>query len=87
MIDTHQITLSHDEALVLFEFFSRFQDTDQLVPRNNAEYLGICRIAAQLEDALSEPFRADYDVLLKQAQSRVAGGYEGLGPGVVPQKA
>lgn len=33
-----QIKLTHDEAIVLFEFFSRFSDTDELKLQGNFLY-------------------------------------------------
>jgi hypothetical protein len=77
------LTISHDEALVLFELFARFADTDQLILHHNAEFVALSRISAQLDKSLVEPFSSDYALLLSQAQSRVAAGYEGLAPGVV----
>jgi hypothetical protein len=76
------ITLSHDEAPVLFEFFSRFQDSDEFSLRHNAEFLAFCRIAAQLDKSLVEMFRPNYSELLRAARERIALGYEGLAPGV-----
>ena len=78
------ITLSKDEALVLFEFFARFDDNNQFVLRNNAEYLAFSKISGQLQKALTEPFNPNYQVILHAAQSRLADGYEGLAPGVNP---
>lgn len=77
------ITLSQDEALVLFEFFGRFcEDDDDFTLRHTAEYLAFMRIAAQLDKALLKPFRPEYAELLQAARERIAGGYEGPAPGV-----
>ena len=76
------IRLSRDESLVLFEFFSRFDDSDDFTLRHNAEYLAFCRLSAQLDKSLVEPFRPDYAELLQAARERIAAGYEGLAPGV-----
>lgn len=43
------ITLSHDEALVLFEFFARFADNDDFTLRNNAEFIAFSKLAGQLD--------------------------------------
>ena len=75
------LTLSHDQALVLFEFFARFQDTDRLEFAHAAEYLAICRVSAQLDKALVEPFAPEYAKLLAGARARVAAGHEGAYPG------
>jgi len=76
------IRLSHDEALVLFDFFSRFDDSDDFTLRHNAEYLAFSRHSAQLDTALVEPFRPEYAELLRAARERIAAGYEGIAPGV-----
>jgi hypothetical protein len=83
MSDSVTITLSHEEALVLFEFFARFDDSDDFTLRNTAEYLAFSRISAQLDKSLVEPFNPDYTALLKAARDRLAEGYEGRAPGVV----
>jgi len=76
------IHLSKDEALVLFELLSRFQETDNLCLKNNAEFVALSRVSGQLDKALLEPFMANYTALLAAAQARVAEGFEGLAPGV-----
>jgi len=76
------IKLSRDEALVLFEFFARFDRNHDFTLRHNAEYLAFSRISGQLDKALTEPFRAEYANLLRVARERIAEGYEGLAPGV-----
>ena len=59
MSENINITLSHDEALVLFEFFSRFcDDHDDFTLRHTAEYLAFMKMSAQLDKALVEPFQS-----------------------------
>lgn len=83
MSENVTITLSHDEALVLFEFFSRFcEEDDDFTLRHTAEYLAFMRVAAQLDKAIVEPFRPEYAELLQAARDRIAVGYEGPAPGV-----
>ena len=77
------ITLSRDEALVLFEFFARFDEKDDFTMRNIAEYLALMRISTQLDKALVEPFKPNYIELLNAARERLASGYIGNAPGVV----
>lgn len=62
MAENVTITLSHDEALVLFELFSRFceHDKEEFTMRHTAEYLAFMRISAQLDKALVEPFLPEY---------------------------
>ena len=69
---------------MLSDFFYRFQTTDALTLRNNAEFVALSRISAQLDRALVEPFQPDYVQSVHAARQRVAGDYEGLAPGVVP---
>lgn len=79
--------LSRDEALVLFEFFARFDEDDLFRLRNNAEFIAFMRVAGQLEKALGEPFQSNYDELLASARARLAEGYQGLAPGVEPNES
>ena len=83
MSDKITITLSRDEGLVLFEFFSRFCDGgDDFTLRHTAEYLAFMRLSAQLDTMFVEPFDPKYDDLLRAARDRIAAGYEGKAPGV-----
>jgi len=84
---THLVMLSHDEALVLCDFFGRFQQSNEFVLRHNAEFVAFSSISAQLDKALVEPFHANYNELVAAARRRVAGDYEGLAPGVVSNDA
>lgn len=81
------IKLSHDEALVLFEFFTRFADNNVFTMRHNAEYIAFCHIAAQLDTSLIEMFDPNYFDLLQAACERIAGNYEGHAPGVTSDGA
>jgi len=83
MSENIAITVTHDEALVLFEFFSRFGDTDDFRLRNNAEFVAFMRISAQLDKSISDMFKPNYSELLHAARERIAGDYEGLAPGVM----
>ena len=82
MSQNKTITLSHDEALVLFEFFSRFDDSDDFTLRHTAEYLAFMRMSAQLDKMFVEPFDPKYKDLLRAARDRITAGYEGKAPGV-----
>ena len=75
------LTLTPDEALVLFEFFSRWDESDQLAFGHAAGYLVLVRIAAQLEKGLVEPFSPAYRDLLEAARTRLAEGIGGEYPG------
>jgi len=76
------VELSQDEALVLFEFFARFSETNEFRLKNNAEFVAFSKLAGQLEAELVAPFQANYDVLLEQAYVRLAAGFDGKAPGV-----
>jgi hypothetical protein len=80
------LTISRDEALVLFELLSRVADTNGLELHHNSEFLALSKLSSQLEKSLAEPFMPNYTEVLDQARSRVASGYEGLAPGVVQAK-
>lgn len=84
-MNTIEISLSRDEAVVLFEFFARFSDTDEFRLRNNAEFCAFSRMAGQLQTTLTEMFDPEYAELLEAARMRLAGDYEGLAPGVEPK--
>jgi hypothetical protein len=65
------ITLSRDEALVLFEFLSRFTEQQQLDIRDQAEQRVLWDIQADLESALPEPLAHDYDQLVQKARESI----------------
>ena len=65
------ITLSRDEALVLFEFLSRFTEKQQLDIRDQAEQRVLWEILAGLESALPEPLAHDYDEQLQRARESI----------------
>ena len=75
------IELTRDQALVLFEFLARFQETNELAFAHVAEFRALNRIGAQLDTALVEMFCPDYRELLDSARARVAEGWEGDFPG------
>lgn len=70
----HHIELTADEALVLSDFLSRFQDTNRLEFAHVSEFLALNRISAVLDKALVEPFKSDYKSLVERARERVAVG-------------
>ena len=65
------ITLSRNEALVLFEFLSRFTDQQQLDIREQAEQRVLWDLHADLESALPEPLAHDYDQHLQRARESI----------------
>ena len=84
MLDIVELRLSQDQALVLSELFSRFEATNLLNLKSNAEFIALSEVAAQIQCAVVQPLRRDYKQLLAEATSRLAAGYEGTAPGVEP---
>ena len=66
-----RIELSQDEALVLFDFLSRFDADDDLRVEDRAEEVVLWRMLAVLEKSLVEPFMPEYRSLLLEARGRV----------------
>jgi hypothetical protein len=62
----YTLKLTEDQALVLFEFFSRFDDTDRLEFVHPAEYLALMRVSAQIDKTAADMFEPEL--------SRTAGG-------------
>ncbi len=65
------LELSADEALVFFEFASRFTDSDQLTIGDESEARVLWKLCGRLEKQLSQPFSPNYPELLAQAQGRL----------------
>ena len=84
MMDLCSIELNMDEALVLFEFFQRFDGTGSLMFEHAAEYLALMRISAQIDKATPLPFDPDYSDKLSVARARVSRGFEGEVPNLRP---
>jgi len=80
--DPHTITLTHDEVLVLSEFFIRLEERDELRYGHPAEWIALGHLTAQLEAIPWEPFDKDYDRLLAEARRRRALEFEGHVPGL-----
>ena len=80
----YQLEISEDEALVLFEFFARFDDSDRLEFQHPAEYLALLRLSGQIDKTTSAIFSPDYSKLLASARDRIAVGFEGEVPGMRP---
>jgi hypothetical protein len=66
------ITLNKDEALVLFEFLSRFNEKDNKeIFQDQAEEKALWIIEGQLEKVLVEPFMPNYQDIIQEARNRV----------------
>lgn len=72
----YTLTVTEDEALVLFEFFSRNEETSKFELVHPAEWIALMKVSAQIDKTTSAMFRADYESLLADARARLAEGYE-----------
>jgi len=70
-MDEVTINLTKDEALVLFEFLSRFSDEDRLSIKDQAEQRALWNLTCVFEKALSEPFSNDWPQIIEGARSRL----------------
>ena len=65
------LDLSEDEALVLFEFLTRYGESDRLEIADQAEQRALWNLCANLEKTLVEPFDPGYGELLVAARGRL----------------
>lgn len=65
------LALSKAEALVFFEFLSRFSDREKLDIVDQAEERVLWNIHCSLEKVLVEPFMADYSELVEKARNQI----------------
>ena len=75
------IELSDSEALVLFEFLSRYDDRDELRIDDPSEQYALWALHCRLETQLAEPFKADYAELLTRARDELRSKYGGENAG------
>ena len=74
MMESNEITikLTKDEALVFFEFLSRFnEDDNKEIFQDQAEEKTLWIIEGQLEKILVEPFMPNYQDIIQEARSRI----------------
>ena len=74
MTDQQNINLivTKDEALVLFEFLARFNQTEHPdIFEDQAEQKTLWILERQLEKQLVEPFRPDYKVIINEARNKI----------------
>ncbi|RBW62489.1 hypothetical protein DS884_02495 [Tenacibaculum sp. E3R01] len=66
------IELTNDEAIVLFEFLARFNESDDLSRfEDQSEQRVLWNIECILEKELSEPFISNYQDIIKIARENV----------------
>lgn len=66
-----QINLNKDEAIVLFEFLSRFSDKDKLEIVDQSEARVLWNILSDLESILVESFSDKYAGILEKAREKI----------------
>ena len=66
-----QVSLTPDEAIVLFEFVRRYSDTGSLTIVDQAEQRALWNLCCVFERGLLAPFEGDYLDLLQQARDRL----------------
>jgi hypothetical protein len=67
------ITLTSDEALVLFELLRRWEDADEVTPpKHQGEQVALWSLSALLERVLPEPLRPNYTHLVEEARARLS---------------
>jgi hypothetical protein len=66
------LLLTKDEALVLFEFLGRLNQTEHPeIFEDQAEEKTLWTLEGQLEKQLAEPFDPNYKNILNQARNRI----------------
>jgi len=65
------LVLTNDEALVLFDFLSRFVQTDVLKIEDRGEQQALWNFQCLLEKQVAEVFDPDYLELVRQARARL----------------
>jgi len=81
-MNDYALIISEDEAVVLFKFFHRFDESDKLEFTHPAEYIALMKIAGQIDKISPEFFDQEYESLLESARQRIAEGFEGEVPGM-----
>ncbi|TZG31273.1 hypothetical protein AGR1_29075 [Agrobacterium sp. B1(2019)] len=82
VLDSAQIQLIPEEAIVLFELLSRWcDDNNASTPEascfeSTAEGAVLRRLLADLEKQLVSPFKAEYRDLLDRARDRLKGNWD-----------
>lgn len=66
-----QISLTADEAVVLFEFVRRFSDLNELTIVNQAEERALWNLCCLLEKGSLGPLSGKWPDLLQQARDRL----------------
>jgi hypothetical protein len=65
------LPLKRDEAVVLFEFLSRYSNSEKLEIEDQAEARVLWDLCCFLEEALPEPLRENWKDVLEKARESV----------------
>lgn len=79
-MNKYNIKLTEDEAITLFEYFSRFDETDSLKFEHPAEYIALQRLSVQIEKTTAAMFKPEYKQLLANARNNISKDFEGYIP-------
>jgi len=71
MAEQVTLALSRDEAIVFFEWLTRFNSKEGQRFEDQAEQRVLWNLQASLESTLTEPFKPDYAQILEAARLRV----------------
>lgn len=66
-----RIDLNNEEAIVLFEFLSRFSDEEKLEIVDQSEERVLLNILCELEKELVKPFSETYAEILTEARPKI----------------
>lgn len=70
------IEISEDDAVVLFEFFWRFGEKEELYFVHPAEYLSLMKISGQIDKSTSAMFKPNYKEIVEESREKIAEGFE-----------
>jgi hypothetical protein len=73
MADPVVVSLTHDEALVLYDWIHRMEDEKRVeaLTAHKGETVALWNLSALLERELVEPFQANYGSLVDDARARL----------------
>ena len=68
---SEEIKITKDDALILFEMLSRFDEDETLSIEHQSETQMLWNISSTLEKQLTEPFEKNYRQILQAARDRL----------------
>ena len=75
------IKLTKDEALVLFDWLARFNETENQAFEDQAEQRALWNLECYFERELAEPINSDWDGIIAAARARLRDQYVPSGRG------